>query len=125
MAEPQQALVEADQQRDQLADDKGRLQAEVDRLREQATAAEEARQDETRRCEAAEKAAEDKDAELKAALAMAANLEKALEERDRAIERERHGTLLEAQHLEESFSSKCFFLSFAGLGSGLSSLFFF
>ena len=105
VAEAQQALVEADQQRGQLADDKGRLQAEVDRLRGQVTTAEGARQDEARRREAAE----DKDAELKAALAKAADLEKALEERDRAIERERHSTLLEAQHLEESFSSKCFF----------------
>ena len=87
--------------------------------------AEEARQAEACRCEAAEKAAEDKDAELKAALAKAADLEKALEERDRAIERERRGMLLEAQHLEESFSRKCFFLSFAESGSGLSSLLFF
>ena len=125
VAEAQQTLVEADQQRGQLADDKGRLQAEVDRLRGQVTTAEGARQDEARRREAAEKAAEDKDAELKAALAKAADLEKALEERDRAIERERRGTLLEAQHLEESFSSKCFFLSFAGSGSGFSSLLFF
>ena len=92
----------------------------MDRLREQATEAEGACQDEARRCEAAE----DKDAELKAALAKAANLEKALEERDRAIERERRGMLLEVQHLEES-SSKCFFLSFAGSGSDLSSLLFF
>ena len=110
VAEAQQALVEADQQHGQLAYDKGRLQAEVDRLRKQATAAEGACQDEARRREAAEKAAEDKDAELKAALANADNLEKALKERDRAMERERRGTLLEAQHLEESFSSKCFFL---------------
>ena len=58
----------------------------------------------------AEKAAKDNDAELKAALATAADLEKALKERDRAIERERRGTLLEAQHLEESFSSKSCFL---------------
>ena len=110
VVETQQALVEADQQRSQLADDKGRLQDKVDRLREQATAAEEARQDKTHRCEEAEKAAEDKDIELKAALAKAANLEKALEERDRIMERERRGRLLEAQHLEESFSSKCCFL---------------
>ena len=108
-AEAQQALVEADQQRGQLADDKGRLQAEVDRLRGQVTTAEGARQDEARRREAAEKAAEDKDAELKAALAKAVGLEKALGERDRVLERERRGTLLEAQHLEESFSSKCCF----------------
>jgi len=97
----------------------------VDRLRGQVTTAEGARQDAARRREAAEKAAEDMDAKLKAALAKAANLEKALEERDHAIERERRGTLLEAQHLEESFSSKCFFLSFAGSGSSLSSLLFF
>ena len=82
-------------------------------------------QDAARRREGAEKAAEDKDAKLKAALAKAADLEKALEERDRAVKRERRGTLLEAQHLEESFSSKCFFLSFAESGSGLSSLLFF
>ena len=72
--------------------------------------AEGAREDEARHREAADKAAEDKDAELKVALAKAANLEKALEERDRAMEWERHGMLLEAQHLEESFSSKCCFL---------------
>ena len=54
--------------------------------------------------------AEDKDAELKATLAKAADLEKALQERDRTIDRGRCGTLLEAQHLEESFSSKCCFL---------------
>ena len=77
----------------------------MEHLKGQVTAAEGARQDEARRREAAEKAAEDKDAELKAA-----DLEKALEERDRAIEQERRGTLLEAQHLEESFSSKCCFL---------------
>ncbi len=117
--------MEADQQRGQLADDKGRLQAEVERLREEAATTEGGRQDEARRHEAAEKATNDKDAELKAALAKAADLEKALQERDCAIERERRGTLLEAQHLEESFSSKCFFLSFAGLGSGFSSLLFF
>ena len=78
----------------------------MDRLREQVTTAEGARQDEARRREAAEKAAEDRDAELKAALAKVAHLERALEERDRTIARERRGTLLEAQHLEESFSSK-------------------
>ena len=58
----------------------------------------------------AEKATEDKDAELKAALAKAADLEKALGERGHALEREQRGMLLEAQHLEESFSSKCCFL---------------
>ena len=68
--------------------------------------AEEARQAEARHREAAKKAAEDKDAELKAALAKAADLEKVLGERDRVLERERRGTLLDAQHLEESFSSK-------------------
>ena len=82
----------------------------MDRLWEQATAAEEARLDETHRREVAEKATEDKDAELKAALAKVADLERALQERDRTIDRERRGTLLEAQHLEESFPSKCFFL---------------
>ena len=107
VVETQQALVEADQQRGQLVDDKGRLQAEVDRLQEQATAAEEARQVETRRREAAEKAAEAKGTELKAALAKASDMDKALGERDRVLERERRGTLLEVQHLEESFSSKC------------------
>ena len=53
------------------------------------------------------------------------NLEKALQERDRTIDQERRGTLLEAQHLEDSFSNKCFFLHFAGSGSSLSSLLFF
>ena len=108
--------MEADQQRGQLADDKGRLQAEVDRLRGQVTMAEGPHQDEARRREAAEKAAEDKDAELKAALAKPADLERALQERDHAIERERRGTLLEAQHLEESFSSKCFSCVWPGRG---------
>ena len=46
------------------------------------------------------KAAEDKDAELKAALAKVAELEKALQERDRTIAQERRGTLLEARHLD-------------------------
>ena len=40
VAEAQQALVEADQQRGQLADDKGRLEAEVEHLRGQVTTAE-------------------------------------------------------------------------------------
>ena len=71
-------------------------------------AAEEARQGKTRRREACEKATEDKDAELKAALAKVADLEKTLQEHDRTIARERRGTLLKAQHLEECFSSKCF-----------------
>ena len=44
------------------------------------------------------------------ALAKVADLEKMLQELDRAVARERHGMLLEAQHLEESFSSKCFLL---------------
>ena len=83
VAEAQQALVEADQQRGQLADDKGRLQAEVYRLRGQVTTVEGALQDEALCREAAEKAAEDKDAELKVALAKAADLEKALEEIDK------------------------------------------
>ena len=51
---------------------------------------------------------QDKDAELKAVLAKVADLEKTLQERDRTIDQERCGTLLEAQHLEVSFSSKCF-----------------
>nr|XP_020146631.1 uncharacterized protein LOC109731864 [Aegilops tauschii subsp. strangulata] len=101
VAEVQHALVEVDQQRGQLADDKGRLQAKVDHLRGQVTTAEGARQDEARHRGAAEKAAEDKDAELKAALAKAADLEKALEERDRAIERERRGAFPETQRLAE------------------------
>ena len=88
-------------------------------------AREEARQGETRRREEAAKAAEDKDTELKAALAKVAGLEKTLRDRVRTIARERRGTLLEAQHLEESFSSKCFslvLLLLPGWDSGLSSL---
>ena len=80
---------------------------------------EEACQEETRRHEASEMATEDKDAELKAALAKVGDLEKTLQERDRTIYRERRGTLLEAHHLEESFSSKCVSFSSAGLGSRL------
>nr|XP_020194210.1 kinetochore protein Nuf2-like [Aegilops tauschii subsp. strangulata] len=104
VVEAQQALAEADQQRGKLADDRGQLQAEVERLKALVATAEESRQGETRLHEEAMKAAEDKDAELKAALAKVADLEKALEERDRTIARERRDTLLEAQHLEESFS---------------------
>ena len=86
---------------------------------------EETRQGETRLWEEAVKAAEDKDAELKVALAKVADPEKALEERDRTITRAQRSTLLEAQHLEESFSSKCFplvLLLLPGWDSGLSSL---
>ena len=91
-----------------MAGDKGRLKAEVERLKALVATAEETWQGETRCREEAGKAAEDKDAELKAALAKVANLDKALQERDRTIDRERRGTLLEVQHLEESFSSKLF-----------------
>ena len=119
VVEAQRALAEVDQQRGRLADDKGQLQAEVGRLKGQVTAAEGARQDKAHRREASEKAAEEKDAEQKSTLAKVDNLEKALQERDRTIDRERRGMLLEAQHLEESFSSKCFP---AGLGSGFLSL---
>ena len=80
----------------------------MERLKGVLAAAEETRQGETLRREEAEKTTEAKDAELKVALAKVADLEKALQERDRTIARERRGTLLEAQHLEESFSSKCF-----------------
>ena len=80
----------------------------MEHLKGQVTAAEGARQEEARCREASEKAAKDKDTKLKAALAKVADLEKALQERDRTIDRERRGTLLEAQHQEESFSSKCF-----------------
>ena len=108
VVEAQQALAEADQQRGKLADDKGQLQAEVERLKALVAAAEETRQGETHRREEAEKAAEAKDAELKATLAKVAELEKSLQEHDRTLALERRGTLLEAQHLEESFSSKFF-----------------
>ena len=79
--------------------------------------AEGARQDEARRREAAEKAAEDKDAELTADLAKVADLERALREGDRVLERERRGTLLEAQHLEESFFNKCCFFVACQVGT--------
>nr|XP_040245999.1 uncharacterized protein LOC120964969 [Aegilops tauschii subsp. strangulata] len=104
VVEAQQALAEADQQRGKLADDKGQLQTEVERVKALVATTEETRLGETRLCEEAVKEANDKDAELKAALAKVADLEKALEEHDRTIARERRGTLLEAQHLEESFS---------------------
>ena len=119
VVEAQRALTESDQQRGKPADDKAQLQAEVERLKALVATAEETRQGETWRREEAVKAAEDKDAELKAALAKVPDLEKVLEERDRTIPRERRDTLLEAQHLEESFSSKCFPWVFAGLGSWL------
>ena len=53
-----------------------------------------------------EKATAAKDAELKVAVAKVAELEKALQDRDRAGNRERHGMLLEAHHLDETFASK-------------------
>ena len=111
-------MPEADQQRGQLADDKGQLQAEVERLKALVAAVEEARQGETRRLEESEKAAEAKDAELKEALSKVADLENTLQEHDRTITRERRGTLLEAQHLEESFSSKCFLWILPGWNVG-------
>ena len=80
-------MAKADQQRGKLADDKGQLQAEVERLKAPVATAEETQLGETRLREEAVKAAEDKDAELKAALAKAANLERALQERNGAIER--------------------------------------
>jgi len=104
----QLALAEVDQQHGKLANDKGQLQAEVERLKGLMAATEAACQEEIRRREESEKATEDKDAELKAALANVADLEKMLRERDCTIDRERRGTLLEAQQLEESFSNKCF-----------------
>ena len=94
VVEAQRALVEVDQQRGKLADDKGQLQAEVEHLKALVDTVEETRQGETQLREEAMKAAEDKDAEQKAALAKVADLEKALEELDRTIARERRGTLL-------------------------------
>ena len=85
-----------DQRHIKLADEKGQLQAEVERLKGLVAMAEETRQGETRRREASEKATEAKDAELKATLAKVADLEKTLQERDRTINRERRGMLLEA-----------------------------
>ena len=116
VAEAQQALAEAGQQRAQLADDKSRLQAEVERLKEEAAKAAEAHRAELLRLkEEHEKAVAAKDGELKAAVDGRAELEKALEARDHAANLERNGTLLEAQHLDEAFASKCFFADFAGL----------
>ena len=79
----------------------------MERLKALGAVTEEAHQAETRRRKDPEKAAEAKDAELKVAPKVA-DLEKTLQERDHTIAREWRGTLLEAQHLEESFSSKCF-----------------
>jgi hypothetical protein len=107
-AEAQQVLVEAGQARDQLADDKSQLQAEVERLKEEATKTEEAHQAELLRLkEEHEKAAVAKDGELKAAVDGRAELEKALKALDRAGNLEQQGMLLEAQHLDEVFASKC------------------
>nr|XP_020156940.1 uncharacterized protein LOC109742265 [Aegilops tauschii subsp. strangulata] len=111
-AAARRSLDEANRLHEQLAGHKSHLEAEVDLLKAEATKVAEAqqalvtttegaREDEARRREAAEKAAEEKDAELKAALAKAAYLEKALEERDRAIQRERRGAFPEMQRLAE------------------------
>ena len=107
MARAQLALAEAGQQRAQLAEDKSQLQAEVERLKEEATKTAEAHQAELLRLrEEHEKAAAVKDGELKAAVDRRAELEEALEARDHAGDLERRGMLLEAQHLDEAFSSK-------------------
>jgi hypothetical protein len=112
VAEAQQALVEAGRERDQLADDKSQLQAEVGRLKEEATKTAEAHQAELLRLkEEHKKAAAAKDGKLKAAVDGRAELEKALEARDRAGNLERQGMLLEAQHLDEVFASKCLLTS--------------
>ena len=118
VVEAQRALAEADQQCGKLADDKGQLQAEVERLKALVAAEEETRQGETRHREEAE----DKEAEMKTTLAKVADVEKTLQERDCTISRERRGTLLEAQHLEESFSSKCFPWVLPGWDPGFLSL---
>ena len=107
VVEAQRALAEADQQHGRLADDKGQLQAEVERLKGQVTMAEGAHQDKARRREAP-KGGRGEGRRVEGGSCQVVNLEKALQERDRTIDRERRGTLLEAQHLEESFSSKCF-----------------
>ena len=92
------ALVESSQLRDKLADDKGQLQAELERLKVAATIAAEAHQAELLRL---------KDAGVEAADTKVADLEKALQHRDRASTRERHSMFLEAQQLDETFASKC------------------
>nr|XP_020155088.1 uncharacterized protein LOC109740438 [Aegilops tauschii subsp. strangulata] len=97
--EAQRVLAEACQQRDKLADDKGQLQAEVERLKALGATMGEAHQAKLHRRQEYERVAEAKDAELKVA-----DLEKTLQEHDRTIARERRGMLLEAQHVEESFS---------------------
>ena len=74
----------------------------------------EAHQVELLYCKEYEKTVMAKDAELKAALAKVTDLEKALQDRDRAITKERYCTLLEAQHLDETFASKCFLLNLPG-----------
>ena len=113
-------MPEADQQRGQLADDKGQLQAEVERLKAEAAKTAEAHQAELRRLkEDHKKEAAAKGAELKAAIDKGVELEKALEARDRAGNRERHGMLLEAQRLDEAFISKFLFVDFAGSRSRL------
>ena len=79
----------------------------MERLKALGTTMGKAHQAKLQRRQEYEKAAEAKDAELKAALAKVADLEKALPHRDRAGARERHGMLLEVQHLDEIFASKC------------------
>jgi hypothetical protein len=84
----------------------------VERLKEEATKTAEAHQAELLRLkEEHEKAAAAKDGELKAAVDGRAELEKALEARDRARNLERQGMLLETQHLDEVFASKCLLTS--------------
>nr|XP_040244044.1 uncharacterized abhydrolase domain-containing protein DDB_G0269086-like [Aegilops tauschii subsp. strangulata] len=92
-AAARRSLNEANRLHEQLAGHKSRLEAEVELLKAEAAKVAEAQQalveDQQRG-----RLADDK-GRLQA---------EALEERDRASERERRGTLLEAQHLEESFS---------------------
>ena len=107
VGQAQLALAEAGQQSAQLAADKGQLQAEVDRLKEEAAKTAEAHRAELLRLkEEHEKAAAAKDDQLKAAVDRRAELEEALEARDRAADMERRGTLLEAQLLDEAFFRK-------------------
>ena len=94
----------------------------MERLKAEAVNAVDDHQAELLHLEENEKEATAKDARLKVAIEKDAELEKALEACNCAGDLERHGTLLEAQHLEESFSSKCFSWILPGWNHGFLSL---
>lgn len=88
----------------------------MERLKEEVVKATVAHQAELLRPkEEHEKAAATNDDKLKTVVEKHVELEKALEARYCSGDLEWFGMLLVAQHLDEAFASKCFFVGFVGL----------